>query len=104
MEIDTAPVADREGDAECDIEECGGTYVLYDGDRVCRRCGHLSGTGGDNMDQTYRQKQIPEPWVEYEQEREKYDGFHGEDRIKFPGGFAQTYDFGPDFGIGEEPR
>lgn len=99
MDIDTAPVADREDDAECDRDECGGTYVLYDGDRVCRRCGHLSGTGGDTTAMNYRDRYLPDAWREYEQERENYDGFRGEDRIKFPGGFASAYDFGPDFGL-----
>ena len=101
MNIDTAPVAGREDDAECERDDCGGTYVLYDGDRVCRRCGHLSGTG-DADDVTYRQRHLTDAWREYEREREKYEGFTGEDRIKFPGGFVSAYDFGPDFGLGEE--
>lgn len=99
MDISNAPVADREDDAECDVESCGGTYVLYDNDRVCDECGHLSGTGNRNGDSTmgYREEHLPEPWVEYEKEREQYSGFYGEDRIKFPGGFASAYDFGDDF-------
>lgn len=98
MDIDTAPVADRADDAECDVDGCGGVYVLYDGDRVCRVCGHLSGTGG-NEPMDYREKHLPKAWVSFEKTRDsdKYSGFTGQDRIKFVGGFASAYDFGPDF-------
>jgi len=47
------------------------------------------------------QSTLTVPSAEYERERENYDGFRGDERIKFPGGFVSAYDFGPDFGIGE---
>jgi len=98
MKLDDAPVADDE-DPSC--TNCkNGTYVIYDGDRVCNQCGHLSGTGDGDV-RTYRERHLTDEWRNWERERDDYDGFRGPDRVKFVGSFARAYDFGPDFGIGE---
>lgn len=97
MNLDTAPTADREeDDADCGL--CDGVYVLFEGDQVCRKCGHISGTGGDT-EMTYRQRQQPDPWREFHRARrsDNYSGFRGPDRIKMVGGFAAAYDFDADF-------
>lgn len=96
MKIRNAPVADHDDDAECEIADCGGEYVLYDHDCVCRRCGHISGTE-DTSDEGYREECLTEEWVQYERKRAEYDGFYGHERIKFIGGFASSYDFEEDF-------
>lgn len=90
----TAPIV-REEDAECDQDDCGGSYVLYDGDRVCRRCGHLSGTG-DSTAQSYREQYLPDAWQAFERQRSEYAGFTGDERVKFVGGFVAPWDFEED--------
>jgi hypothetical protein len=91
----TAPIAERDGDAECDQDGCGGSYVLYDGDRVCRRCGHLSGTDSSAA-QSYRERHLPEAWQSFERQRSEYNGFTGDERIKFVGGFVGPWVFEDD--------
>lgn len=95
MGIDTAPVANEDDeDAECDNCE-GGTYVLYDGDKLCRDCGYLAGSRP-------RQTEDGDEWSSWQQHRrdhEDYSGWYGEDRIKMVGGFAAAYEFESDFDV-----
>lgn len=95
MDIDTAPTADGEDDDDVECDNCaGGTYVLYDGDKLCRDCGYIAGSGGGS-----REREVDDwaAWQQHRREHEDYSGFHGPDRIKMVGGFASAYDFGADF-------
>lgn len=45
MNLESAPTAESEP-VVCTL--CGeGSFVIYDNDKVCPKCGYLSGTGGD---------------------------------------------------------
>lgn len=93
MDLDTAPSVEEAEDRECDL--CGneGTFVIYDGDKVCTTCGHApTSDGGTTVAQNDNQ------WSEWLDHRgEQYSGWYGADRIKFAGGFARAYDFDADF-------
>jgi hypothetical protein len=95
MEIETAPSTDNE-DEECGICEAEGSFVLYDGDKVCKECGHApaGGSGRDSLSDGGGDTEWAD-WLQHR--RDEYDGFYGEDRIKFVGGFASAYEFGSDF-------
>lgn len=68
---------------ECD---CGGEFVMYDGDKVCDDCGLLSGTESVDVD-------VDGPWGDWWEERrsDRYSGWYGEDRVKFVGGFLSPW-------------
>lgn len=93
MDIDQAPTADGEDDEDVECDDCGGTYVLYDGEKLCRDCGYIAGSGG-----SAREADADEwaSWHQHRREYEQYSGFRGPDRIKFVGGFAAAYDYGSD--------
>lgn len=90
MDIDTAPSAhddqtDDDEDVECDV--CGKTnsYVYYEGDKMCKSCGHVS-DGSEGV------SSASNPWGQWWEHRAaEYSGFYGPDRIKFVGGFAAAY-------------
>lgn len=88
MSIDSAPKPENEP-FEC--VECGDDYVMYDGDKVCVACGAMP---GPTIDQTegdhWRQ------WQNHRRTSDDYEGWHGEDRIKFVGGFLSPWDFTED--------
>jgi len=91
MRLSNAPRLDEE--RECPICDAEGKYVLYEGDKMCRTCGHVpspSSIGGD-------EKGPWKQWHEHRKENEEYSGFTGENRIKFVGGFAAAYVFDDDF-------
>jgi hypothetical protein len=92
MNVDDAPETEDE-ENEGGIEGCDGTYVEYENDVICNECGHVRGTGTDKDAMNYRERHLPDRWLEYERERakEQYNGFHGENRVKFVGGFAAPY-------------
>ena len=94
MNIETAPSADEE--RECPICSTDGSYVEYGGDLVCLNCAHTP------TPETTR-SQDANPWGQWHKHRrDEYDGFYGEERVRMIGGFAATYDFGPDF-LATEP-
>lgn len=93
MDISTAPAVEEADDRECNICEAEGTFVIYDGDQVCTQCGHAP-----TSDSNTGVEQGSNEWSDWFDHRdERYSGWYGEDRIKFPGGFASAYDFGSDF-------
>lgn len=96
MDIDAAPVANEDDeDASCD--DCGsGTYVLYDGDKVCRDCGYLAQPQDSPTTDDWS------TWVEHRRSNDDYSGWYGENRIKMVGGFAAAYEFGEDFNVENE--
>lgn len=69
---------------ECD--ECEGPLVMVKGDKRCNDCGLLSGSVVDDEPQTEW-----EEWHEHRRESDDYEGFTGQDRIKFVGGFISCY-------------
>jgi len=91
MDIETAPSLDEE-DVECAVCDAEESFVIYEGDKVCKECGHAPSGGGRSVTTDDSE------WADWLQHRrEEYDGFYGEDRIKFVGGFAAAYEFGADF-------
>lgn len=90
MDMESAPSVAESEEQECAL--CGneGTFVIYDGDKVCTTCGHAP----DNTTSVTTNGDEFEDWLD---ERSEYSGWYGQDRIKFAGGFASAYDFGSDF-------
>jgi hypothetical protein len=91
MDIESAPSVEDD-DSECGL--CGreGTFVLYDGDRLCKHCGYAP-TSNNTMDTTEDSEW--EGWLTHR--NSEYSGFFGPDRVKFVGGFASAYEFESDF-------
>jgi hypothetical protein len=87
LTIETAPVADDNDDRDCPICADGGCYVRYDGDTVCRECGHVAGSRKSSSDgQT--------PWSAWWDHRsDEYDGKTGDSRIRMVGGFVSAYEY-----------
>jgi len=92
MELETAPSVDEAEEKECAVCDEEGTFVIYDGDKVCDNCGYAPAGGGSSVTADEDEWQA---WLVHRDE--EYSGFYGEDRIKFAGGFASAYDFGADF-------
>ena len=92
MDVDRAPPDPHAQDRECPVCSTEGEYVLLDGDSVCTSCGHTPSPQGPRTDQNEW-----DAWHEHRRENDEYEGFTGEDRIKFVGGFAATYDWGGDW-------
>jgi thiamine kinase-like enzyme len=94
MNIDNAAkIEDDEGEVQMcnDCEEA--PYVLFEGERLCRECGYVAGSGG----RPTRRLTNDEAWTEWHEHRrneDDYDGWYGEKRIKMVGGFAAAYDYG----------
>jgi hypothetical protein len=92
MGIDTAPKIhnDDEDDSDeyvaCDNCESG-TYVLFDGDKVCDTCGVLA----KRPEGVSRTSNPWGSWVEHRRSHDDYSGWFGEDRIKMVGGFIHPY-------------
>ena len=64
-------------------DECDGPYIMHEGDKMCARCGLLSGSADTEE---------VDPWEEWREHRdEHYEGWTGEERIKMVGGFASPY-------------
>lgn len=79
---------DPESQHECPV--CmAEAYVLYEHEKMCANCGHTpSPEGSSGLVTTPR-----EEWKDWHQHRrEEYEGWYGEDRIRFPGGFVGAYD------------
>lgn len=68
---------------ECD---CGGEFVMHDGDKLCADCGLVSGSESVDVE-------VEGPWGNWWEERRSsdYSGWTGKDRIKFVGGFVSAY-------------
>lgn len=94
MNLENAPRPDDEEDRECSICDSENSFVLYEGERVCKECGYAPTAGGTAVS-TQNTSEEWDDWFEHRDEQ--YSGFHGTDRIKFVGGFASAYDFGADF-------
>jgi len=91
MKISNAPSVDDAGERECNVCGSEGTFVLYDGDTLCTECSHSPSARRDGTSDT-------DDWDDWFQHREEeYEGWYGEDRIKFVGGFGHAYDWGNDF-------
>jgi hypothetical protein len=82
----------KDGDEECAICDGENTFVLYEGDKVCRQCGHApSPKAGSSADEQSE-------WERWDEHRkDEYSGFYGDERIKFVGGFVAAYEFEDDF-------
>lgn len=87
MDIENAPQRHEDEERECGLCEAEGTIVVYDGDKVCKNCGHTPGPSRGTADE---QDEWAE-WFEHRREYEEYSGWFGENRIKFVGGFADAY-------------
>lgn len=84
MNIDAAPKVEDD-DIECGL--CGeeGTFVLFDGDKVCLNCAHIRGD-------VVKDRAPTDPWHQWWQERkENYSELYGDDRAKMIGGFTHPY-------------
>lgn len=77
---------------ECPICEHEGDYVLIDHDSMCEHCGHVNGSKGATKDLTEW-----EEWWRHRRNYGDYEGWTGEDRIKFVGGFGAVYEWGADW-------
>lgn len=85
--IDQAKAVEYDEDEEvptCEVCGAEGSYVLYDGDKTCKKCGDLPEQHEPNVDARSN-------WERWWDEREHYSGWHGENRIRFIGGFQSAY-------------
>lgn len=87
MRLEDAPRTDEYSeDASCNVDECGGEYVRYENDIMCKECGHMYDESmGPNRLTTLG------AWQRFWTEREDYDGHYGHDRKRCVGGFASSY-------------
>lgn len=90
MRLEDAPrVEDDDGPVEC--VNCGseGTMVLFEHDKMCTECHHAPSKETSAITLDERQDQ----WEKWFAHRDaEYSGWYGENRIKFPGGFASAWD------------
>lgn len=70
----------------CDTEWCEGTFVRYEGEHICRDCGHVRFSDHDDTPRSMR-----DPWEWFEEQRNEYSGFYGRDRVRMVGGFLRAY-------------
>lgn len=88
MQIETAPLDPAKVDSTCDHCGAENTYVEYDHDTVCSECGHVPtpSLATESLDT----RSEWEKWWEHRRE-EDYEGWYGEDRVKFVGSFTYEY-------------
>jgi hypothetical protein len=86
MKLETAPTVESEEDVTCAVCDTENPFVLYDGEKVCTECGHTPTSGGRSV--THETDQWSS-WLQHR--RDEYDGFYGDERIKFVGGFEAAY-------------
>jgi hypothetical protein len=91
MKLKNAPIPEGEEERECPICDSEGSIVLHEGDKVCRECQFTTSSESQRRDRDTS-------WADWHDHRDdEYDGFYGDGRIKFVGGFASAYEFGEDF-------
>ncbi len=76
-------VSDEDGPVECQVESCDGTYRQYDYEHICDECGHVRNSDFHT--------DTSDPWERFDNKRDEYSGFTGEDRVKMVGGFVGAY-------------
>lgn len=87
MRLEDAPRVGEDNQHECPICTSEGTYVLYEGDKMCAACGHVPGVSN-----TLTSASEDDEWAEWREHRhEEYSGWYGRDRIKMVGGFVRPY-------------
>lgn len=91
MNLENAPIPEGEEERECPVCEREGSIVLHDGDKVCRNCQFTT----SSESQRRREESAWDEWHDHRDD--EYEGFYGDDRIKFVGGFSSAYEFGEDF-------
>lgn len=92
MDLDTARAFydhDEEEPLECYLDGCGGTYVEYEGDKMCTECGHAPSADETNSDDGTTLL-AERRWVTFWNTRSKQSGFYGHDRVRFVGAIPQS--------------
>lgn len=87
MPVSNAQRVEDDGQHDCPVCDAEAPYVLYDDDKMCKKCGHTPGSGGDGGVTA-----DDDEWADWRSHRrEKYSGWFGPERVKFVGGFASAY-------------
>lgn len=73
----------EETDEECPL--CDGTFYRDSGELVCGDCCYAP------IDEP---EETRDEWEKFWDERDEYDGWYGEDRVKMVGGFIGAYVYG----------
>lgn len=71
---------------ECDVCGAEASFVKYDNDKTCKKCGYRP----TESTITSKKKSEWEQW--WEHRSDMYSGLRGEDRVKMVGGFASAWD------------
>lgn len=93
MPVVDGPPDPNAAEQDCPVCSTEGGYVRHGTDSVCAYCGHVRGARSPQVD-------ADTPWRDWHSHRrsnEDYEGWTGENRIRFVGGFSSAYIFEDDF-------